>query len=181
MISLTRSLAAASVGIGIAFAGMTAAPLAGAQSISPSLPTFNLSPSLSGVDTVNSQARNAEYVGAVNAQRVAALKTPVISSMQLNNEAQAWAEHLAATGKFEHDTMRCETVGGRIMCLSENIAVAAPNATPTKVVNQWVDSPKHKENMLRSNAVLVGHGEARYTTGPKASQIVAVQRFWNVN
>ena len=103
---------------------------------------------------------------------------PVKESEDLNASAQAWADHLAATGEFTHDTMTCND---NLQCMSENIAITAPyHDDPAKdTVDRWYNSPGHQANMLRPTASEVGHGTAYMDKGEWRGRYVVVQRFWN--
>lgn len=164
----------------LAAAGLIAAvPVASAFSLSDLSSTTQLSsaPAVAS-QSVNSD-RLSQYVDAVNQRRADAGKPAVTQSADLDKEAQAWADHLASTGEFVHDDMKCTQINGRDMCLSENIAINSQDATPSDFVTQWFNSAGHRENMLRDSAVMVGHGEARYTAGQYAGQVVSVERYWN--
>ena len=104
--------------------------------------------------------------------------SPVTESEDLNNSAQAWANHLAETGAFEHDTMTCNN---NRQCMSENIAITGPyQEDPAKnTVDRWYKSPGHKANMLNPDASEIGHGTAYMDKGEWRGNYVEVQRFWN--
>lgn len=149
------------------------------------------------VDTVDSDIpiatseRISAYTDAANIHRETTGFARVIEDEELNAQSQAWAEKLAAEGTFVHDTPTCEQRPGTYtnalgvevsydqICLSENIAVSDPGDSPESTVDRWFNSPGHRANMLRANAIAIGHGEAMYTTGPYANQIIAVERLWN--
>lgn len=164
----------------LAAAGLiAAAPVASAFSLSDLSSTNQLSSAPAVASQSADSNRLSQYVDAVNQRRADADKQAVTQSADLDKEAQAWADHLASTGEFVHDDMKCTQIDGRDMCLSENIAINSQDAAPSDFVTQWFNSTGHRENMLRDNAVLVGHGEARYTAGQYAGQVVSVERYWN--
>lgn len=75
----------------------------------------------------------------------------------LSAKAQAWADHMAATGRFEHSTLT-EGVPAGWRALAENIAYAA--SVPA-VHNAWHHSPGHLANMVNPTFDNVGIGLAR--------------------
>lgn len=116
---------------------------------------------------------SADLTAQVNAHRASNNLPPVQRSVALDTSAQAWADYLARTGKFEHGEMTCQNG----YCLSENIAITTDN--PSQAFGQWRTSPGHNANMLGARAVHVGHGYATIQTGRFAGQPVVVQQFHN--
>lgn len=117
-------------------------------------------------------AHRAQLTDSVNAYRTANGRNAVQANGNLDARAQQWAEHLASTGEFYHQDM---WQNGNLAS-SENLVV---DSNPAKAVPRWSQSPVHNENMLRPNAVHVGHGLAKYETGPYAGMWVIVQLFYN--
>lgn len=148
-------------------AAMLPAPVAGFLPMAPARPA---------PAPVDPAARRAGYVDSVNWYRANAGLAPVTESADLDAQAQEWADHLAATGTFEHSTVSCNDQG---LCLSENIATAGVGAAAGDTVARWFDSPSHRENLLRGNAVQVGHGEAISTGGEFAGHLIVVERFYS--
>ncbi|WPF66798.1 MULTISPECIES: CAP domain-containing protein [unclassified Corynebacterium] len=82
---------------------------------------------------------------------------------RLVEDSQAWADFLRAQGDLEH------AEGD----FAENIAWFGGEVGPEQVVDEWIESPAHRANILDEGASLMGagwsHGESEGT--------YAVQRF----
>lgn len=117
---------------------------------------------------------SAEVTAKVNTHRAENGHAPVVQSARLDAEAQKWADYLATTGQFKHEDMYCDGM----LCMSENIAITRPDS-PLNAFQQWVNSPGHNANLLRSNAVQVGHGVAIMQSGIYRGQPIVVQKFFN--
>lgn len=89
-----------------------------------------------------------------NAARLKVGLTAFTLSASLVNEAQAWAEHMAATGELAHSQI------GRLMmdhgAVAENIASGQP--TTSHVMMAWLASTGHRANILGRYRV-AGFGE----------------------
>lgn len=111
----------------------------------------------------NSQVLAPEFavqvLNLVNAERAKVGSRPLRLSNDLMNAAAVRAEEI--TRHFAHerpDGSSCFTlVRDRNHAMGENIA--AGSATPSAVVDQWIQSPGHKANMLdkRFKELGVGH------------------------
>ncbi|MDY7100480.1 MAG: CAP domain-containing protein [Actinomycetota bacterium] len=75
----------------------------------------------------------------------------------LSAKAQAWANHMAATGRFEHSVLT-EDVPAGWRGLAENIGYAG---SVRAVHDAWVASPGHLANMTGAEFDNVGVGLAR--------------------
>lgn len=89
-------------------------------------------------------------------------------SGSLSAKAQAWATHMANTGRFEHSTLTHAVPPGW-RSLGENIAY---NTTVRNVITAWAHSPGHNANMLNPNFDNIGIGFARI-----GNRLYAVQVF----
>jgi uncharacterized protein YkwD len=77
----------------------------------------------------------------------------------LRKIAVRWAEHLAATGDFEHQNLRvifrrCD----RVRSAGENIARGG--VTPKRMVRLWMRSSGHRANILNPSFTHLGVGTA---------------------
>jgi hypothetical protein len=82
--------------------------------------------------------------------------------------ARAFADYLAATGKFAHKAdgrepyQRAEAQGYRYCLVAENLALNLDSrgfettALAGDVVEGWINSPPHRQNLLQKNATEVG-------------------------
>jgi len=87
---------------------------------------------------------------------------------QLDALAQVWAEHLAATGGLTHQDLQA-LLGWDVMAgwqrLSENLFEGGGGITNALVVNTWMGSPPHADNVLDGAVNRVGVGVARDGAG----------------
>lgn len=99
-----------------------------------------------------------QVLALVNEERRKAGVAPLILSAELQSAAAIRAEEI--TRKYSHtrpDGTKCSTVipNGKYT-MGENIA--AGTNTPAKVVKQWMNSPGHRANILRSDYTELGVG-----------------------
>src|SRR5260370_18874606 len=105
-------------------------------------------------------------------EKLPALKTNVV----LTKIARAHSQNMAKTGMLEHvldgknPTDRVKASGYRLALCGENIALTEGQYTPAEVVQGWMDSKLHRENILNSRFTETGlgivtnaKGEAYYT------------------
>ncbi len=98
------------------------------------------------------------YTGT-NQQRAANGKSSLAASQRLNDIAQAWADHLAATSEWKHNPnvfTQVRSVGSWSL-VGENLA--AGYADGTAAVTGWMNSSGHKANIL-GNYNRIGIGVA---------------------
>jgi uncharacterized protein YkwD len=118
-----------------------------------------------------SQMRTA-VVCLINEQRAAHRLPPLRADNRLNNSAQGWSNRMVATHTFTHGVnfaARISAAGFRWSSAGENIATGFE--TPRQVVNGWMASTGHCENILSPTYRDVGTGVNRhaiggYATGP---------------
>jgi uncharacterized protein YkwD len=108
----------------------------------------------------------------VNHERTSRGLPSLHASRRLDRSAQRWTDHMVATGQFSHGS----DFGGRITATGfqwstagENIATGYP--TPLSVVNAWMASTGHCQNILDPAFLDVGTGLSRhpvrhYSSGP---------------
>ena len=95
------------------------------------------------------------FLGQVNALRAAHGLAPLTVDPTLDNDAQAWTEHIASTGVLEDDPQLAAQVGGGWTRLGENTAYGSAYDL---LFNALVNSPPHLANML-GTYTLTGVGE----------------------
>lgn len=100
-----------------------------------------------------------QVLALVNAERRKAGVAPLTLSAELQSAAAIRAEEI--TQKFSHtrpDGTNFQTIlpNSRYYIAGENIA--AGNSTAAKVVQQWMNSPGHRANILRSEYTELGVG-----------------------
>ena len=101
-----------------------------------------------------------EIYEETNKERVSAGLPELVWSDELAEAADIRAEEIIGT--FSHirpDGTKCYALGDRIH--GENIA-RGPHASGAEFVQHWMDSPGHRENILRKEFTMMGVG-TRYT------------------
>lgn len=101
-----------------------------------------------------------EIYEETNKERVSAGLPELVWSDELAEAADIRAEEIIGT--FSHirpDGTKCYALGERIH--GENIA-RGPHASGAEFVQHWMDSPGHRENILRKEFTMMGVG-TRYT------------------
>jgi uncharacterized protein YkwD len=100
-----------------------------------------------------------------NIQRRAHGRGAVAVHSCVDRYAEAWAGHLASTGRFYHRSWRSITSGCHRSYASENIAKyrfgstgMSADALAKTIVRMWMNSPGHRANLLSSKARLTGVG-----------------------
>jgi uncharacterized protein YkwD len=106
-------------------------------------------------------------VNAVNQQRRAAGLGTVASCGALNRNAQAYSEVLVGTGSISHTGPDGSTLPTRVAAsgyvgwsnLGENLA--AGQGTVDAVMGDWMNSPGHRENILKPEFTHIGLGRTK--------------------
>ena len=102
-------------------------------------------------------------VAQINAQRGAHGRAGLAEDPQLTALAQAWADHLAAVGGLAHQDLGA-LINWEVMRgwrrLTENLFVGSDGVTNGAVVNTWMGSGPHADNVLDSSVNRVGVGVA---------------------
>ncbi|WPF65894.1 MULTISPECIES: CAP domain-containing protein [unclassified Corynebacterium] len=112
-----------------------------------------------------SDAHVVSVVNATNDYRTANGLKKVNCDNHLTAESQEWAETMRDTKNFDHDP-NTRT--------AENIAYYGYQPKPGNVVQDWIDSPGHRANVLDKDAEIIGVGWAQ----DEKKRTYAVQRFW---
>lgn len=107
-----------------------------------------------------------EMLTRVNSIRAANDRPPVAIQAQLELAAQRHAEDLLAHDYYSHESLdggdvrdRAVATGfSRRAAISENLAKGI--FTPAEVVDRWMDSPGHRQNVLNPRFAYIGHGIA---------------------
>lgn len=132
-----------------------------------SVPTEEIATKMENVETATTTEENKLCVGLAkeiyeetNKERVSAGLPELVWSDELAEAADIRAEEIIGT--FSHvrpDGTKCYALGDRIH--GENIA-RGPHASGAEFVQHWMDSPGHRENILRKEFTMMGVG-TRYT------------------
>jgi uncharacterized protein YkwD len=106
----------------------------------------------------------------INQERAAHGLPALRADDRLNNSAQSWSNRMVATHSFTHGTnfaARISAAGFRWSSAGENIATGF--MTPRQVVNGWMASMGHCENILSPSYRDVGTGVNRHAIGGYSS------------
>ncbi len=125
--------------------------------------------------TVNSASASELNVGAsvqrvlelTNIERQKAGVPPLTLSSELTAAAQSYSETMGGSGCFSHSCGAVPNFADRIsmagyggmMAAAENIAAGYPS--PEAVVDGWMNSPGHRENLLNPSYTEIGIGVAQ--------------------
>jgi uncharacterized protein YkwD len=131
--------------------------------------------SCTGADTVPTTANLATMRSAtlclINAQRASYSLAPLVDNSLLFSAAQGHADDMAAQGYFSHDSADGRTWDQRIRNagyagrgIAENIAYGGrQRGTPRSIVNAWMNSSGHRDNILNGSLIDSGIGVAART------------------
>lgn len=113
----------------------------------------------------NADALQQEVLAHLNAQRKAHGLTPFRLANKLDNAAQAHACDNARRRSISHDSSDGGTLKTRLRKAGYKYRAAAENTgrgfgTGARAVEWWMNSPKHRENILFSRVKEVGIGIA---------------------
>lgn len=132
-----------------------------------SVPTEEIAAEMENVEAATTTEENKLCVGLAkeiyeetNKERISAGLPELVWSDELAEAADIRAEEIIGT--FSHirpDGTKCYALGDRIH--GENIA-RGPHASGAEFVQHWMDSPGHRENILRKEFTMMGVG-TRYT------------------
>jgi uncharacterized protein YkwD len=111
-------------------------------------------------------AMRAAVLCLINEQRAAQGLPPLRADDRLNDSAQSWSNRMVATHSFSHGANfagRISAAGLKWSSAGENIATGF--MTPRQVVNSWMSSTGHCENILSPTFRDVGTGVNRHAIG----------------
>jgi uncharacterized protein YkwD len=84
----------------------------------------------------------------------------------LTQKAEAWAQHMAASGRLEHSTLSAGLGSLRWTALGENVAYSSPTSnTLLTIHNKFANSAPHRANLVDSRWTHMGVGVARDSSG----------------
>lgn len=101
-----------------------------------------------------------QLIAATNAARQANGRAPVKADPALNAVATAWSQTQARENRMYHNPNVRDEIPAGASRWSENVLQNYRNATPTQLVDQWMASPGHRINLLRSDHTVMGMGVA---------------------
>jgi uncharacterized protein YkwD len=113
---------------------------------------------------------------SINAARAAAGVPPLRASVSLTSAATWQSQVLAQAGVLDHTSpdgstliVRLTRAGWHGTAAGEDLAVAP---SPSDAVSMWMQSPGHRENLLRASFHTVGLGLARGAWGGRVALYV---------
>jgi uncharacterized protein YkwD len=106
-----------------------------------------------------------DLVTVTNRDRAASGLAPVCPNARLEQVAQQWADHLAATATFVHQDLWSAVDTTPFYAMAENILRAPGPITIDQMEVLWMDSPEHRVNIVNPLYVAVGVGIARDAKG----------------
>jgi uncharacterized protein YkwD len=125
------------------------------------------------------EAVRAALLEAANSARREARRRPLAADQRLDLAAQAYAELMMGRGHYGHTGPEGSTPRDRAVAagydpraVAENLARGPDSAAA--VVAAWLESPRHRRNLLDRDLVDVGHGLA-FGRGPDGWHIYWVQ------
>lgn len=101
-----------------------------------------------------------------NDHRVVNGERALVASDDMNDVAQAWAEHMADTRDLEHNPNYSRQIPTGWSRAAENVAYnCGYSDAATKLVSQWINSTGHNTNMLNPAHTHIGVGVATDSSG----------------
>lgn len=111
------------------------------------------------------------FLDRTNAYRKANGVPAVAEHDTLTQKAEAWAVHMASTGRLEHSTLSAGLSSLSWSALGENVGYSSPTSnTLLTIHNNFVSSSAHRAILLDRRFTHMGVGVARDSSG----------RFWVV-
>ena len=102
----------------------------------------------------------------INQERAKAGVAPLTRNAKLDALASEWAARMAAkNSQFHRELTKRLLNDNGWKNLSENIYGPVPDGSPRAILQAWLDSDGHRENLLRASSTLGGVGLARTKSG----------------
>ncbi|MEQ1786601.1 MAG: CAP domain-containing protein [Acidimicrobiales bacterium] len=84
----------------------------------------------------------------------------------LTDKAEAWAQHMASTGRLEHSSLTVGLASVSWTALGENVGYSTPTANTLKTIHdRFVASAAHKANLVNAGYTHMGVGVAKDRSG----------------
>lgn len=137
--------------------------------LSPTNTLFPTESNPTSCDPSGDSALEVELIGLINQERIAAGLGLLTAQAQLTTAARLHSDDMACNGFFSHTSPTNGTFFDRIAAAGyihswagENLA--AGYATPAEVVESWMASEGHRENILNDNYTEIGVGYAYWSS-----------------
>jgi uncharacterized protein YkwD len=111
-------------------------------------------------------AQERTFFDRTNALRASA-SVPLLAEQDiLTAKAEAWAQHMATTGRLEHSNLTDGLGGLSWTKLGENVGMSGPTSnTLLTIHNAFVASTTHRSNLVNSQYTHMGVGVATDSAG----------------
>ncbi|MET3769669.1 hypothetical protein ABIB15_002373 [Marisediminicola sp. UYEF4] len=111
-----------------------------------------------GATSASADINHDQIVAATNAERAKVGQPALARNSRLDAAAQEWAQTMSSSGNFVHSTTtwRSTRVDAGWTGMGENIAAGYPAAGAVMI--GWMNSPGHRDNILRSSYTHMGVG-----------------------
>lgn len=111
-------------------------------------------------------AEERTFLDRTNALRTSQGVRTLAEHDALTQKAEAWAQHMAATGQLAHSTLSAGLADVPWTALGENVGVSVPTSdTLLTLHNALAASPTHRRNMLDGQFTHMGVGVATSADG----------------
>jgi uncharacterized protein YkwD len=120
-------------------------------------------PARAAAPVVSDSSYAAHLTAGVNAERSRAGLAPLGASSCAQRYAQRWAEHLASTGEFGHQSLGPVLSGCGASQAAENIARGS--GSPSTLVAAWMASSGHRANILDASLTVAGMAAVQGANG----------------
>lgn len=139
---------------GLLLSSAAPAPAAEAPATAGSTPTAAVAVVPLAADDV--EAAEQAILDRTNALRASEGTPALVRNPQIDAVAAAWAEHLAATGTFQHNPDFFRQIPPGWRTAGENIAMNSYD--PVALATQWENSPPHRANLVNPAFNQIGIG-----------------------
>lgn len=106
-------------------------------------------------------AEEQTFLDRANSLRSSVGAAPLQEHGTLTAKAEAWAQHMARTGRLEHSNLSADLPGVQWKALGENVGWSRPTSdTLLTIHNAFVSSPTHRGNLVDRRFTHMGVGVA---------------------
>ncbi len=111
-------------------------------------------------------AQEQTFLDRTNALRSSVGVAPLREHGTLTAKAEAWAQHMARTGRLEHSNLSANLPGVNWLALGENVGWSSQtDDTLLRLHNMLVASPGHRANLVDRRFTHMGVGVATDSRG----------------
>ncbi|MFN2280581.1 MAG: CAP domain-containing protein, partial [Anaerolineales bacterium] len=144
----------------------SATPLPTSTPVPSSTPAPTATPLPAACSPTGSSSYENEVISLINQERQDRGLSPLTLNSSLRAAARRHSQDMACNDFFSHTGSDGSTLSSRLLdagysfsWAAENIAASSSSSfSAQSVVNMWMNSPGHRQNMLNENAVHIGVG-----------------------